>query len=238
MTGEVLALIERLERKPAVLVSGFGHRLVWAARDQPLTKRAQPAHPASATISARPGRTRPTARHASAAVVLLRIGLVLGTEGGLLSRGAHAVRIRPGRTGRRRTAMDVLDRARRSDPPDRPCHRQRRSRRARQRDGADHRLPTPKFAEELGRRAASAGDDAASGDRCCGPGGDFAEELLLGGQRVLPAKALASGFSFRHGDLASALGYILGEPTMDKSGRRLSAGAASRHRAGPAPAGR
>src|SRR5262249_33732556 len=40
--------------------------------------------------------------------------------------------------------------------------------------------------------------------------GDFADELLLGGQRVLPAKALASGFSFRQRTLAQALAAILG----------------------------
>jgi NAD dependent epimerase/dehydratase family enzyme len=40
-------------------------------------------------------------------------------------------------------------------------------------------------------------------------GGDFAEELLLGGQRVLPNKALASGFVFRHETLRSAFEAIL-----------------------------
>jgi hypothetical protein len=40
--------------------------------------------------------------------------------------------------------------------------------------------------------------------------GDFAKELLLGGQRVLPDKAAASGFKFRHETLASAFAAILG----------------------------
>jgi uncharacterized protein DUF1731 len=40
--------------------------------------------------------------------------------------------------------------------------------------------------------------------------GDFAKELLLGGQRVLPDKAEASGFKFRHETLASAFAAILG----------------------------
>ena len=42
-----------------------------------------------------------------------------------------------------------------------------------------------------------------------GVGGDFAEELLLGGQRVLPNKALSSGFVFRHETLRSAFEAIL-----------------------------
>ena len=39
--------------------------------------------------------------------------------------------------------------------------------------------------------------------------GDFANELLLGGQRVLPYKALSNGFKFRHESLRSALEAII-----------------------------
>jgi uncharacterized protein (TIGR01777 family) len=40
--------------------------------------------------------------------------------------------------------------------------------------------------------------------------GALADELLLGGQRVLPAKVQASGFEFRHPTLAGALAGIVG----------------------------
>src|ERR1700743_2788430 len=40
-------------------------------------------------------------------------------------------------------------------------------------------------------------------------GGDFANELLLGGQRVLPNKALSDGFVFRHQSVRSAFEAIL-----------------------------
>ena len=40
--------------------------------------------------------------------------------------------------------------------------------------------------------------------------GDFARELLLGGQYVLPQKILASGFVFRHPALDSALKAMTG----------------------------
>jgi NAD dependent epimerase/dehydratase family enzyme len=40
--------------------------------------------------------------------------------------------------------------------------------------------------------------------------GAFAEELLLGGQRVLPVAAAASGFRFRYPDIDTALGVITG----------------------------
>ena len=40
--------------------------------------------------------------------------------------------------------------------------------------------------------------------------GAFADELLLGGQRVLPDKAQASGFLFRHETVRSAFDAMLG----------------------------
>jgi NAD dependent epimerase/dehydratase family enzyme len=42
--------------------------------------------------------------------------------------------------------------------------------------------------------------------------GDFADELLLGGQRVVPEKALASDFAFHHPDIDGALAAIVGKP--------------------------
>ena len=42
-------------------------------------------------------------------------------------------------------------------------------------------------------------------------GGDLSRELMLGGQKVMPAVALASGFVFDHPHLAEALGAMLGE---------------------------
>ncbi|MEQ1710311.1 MAG: DUF1731 domain-containing protein, partial [Hyphomicrobium sp.] len=40
--------------------------------------------------------------------------------------------------------------------------------------------------------------------------GDFARELLTGGQRVLPAKAIAAGFRFRDSEIEAALARIIG----------------------------
>ncbi len=47
------------------------------------------------------------------------------------------------------------------------------------------------------------------------PLGGFADELLLGGQRVLASKALVSGFRFRHESLRSALNAIVGRAASD-----------------------
>ena len=45
--------------------------------------------------------------------------------------------------------------------------------------------------------------------------GQFAEELLLGGQRVVPARAEASGFTFRYPRLEAALDAIVGHEKGD-----------------------
>jgi hypothetical protein len=50
--------------------------------------------------------------------------------------------------------------------------------------------------------------------------GDLAKEVLLGGQRVVPAKAEAAGFVFRHATLSSALDTILGARQASKAGMR------------------
>jgi NAD dependent epimerase/dehydratase family enzyme len=49
--------------------------------------------------------------------------------------------------------------------------------------------------------------------------GDFADELLLGGQHVLPAKAELSGFKFRHPTLPSALAAMLRTTDAGRAGR-------------------
>lgn len=53
--------------------------------------------------------------------------------------------------------------------------------------------------------------------------GDFAREILLGGQNVVPEKAFASAFSFEFPTIGQALAATLG-PTKPKSGARSTPG--------------
>ena len=52
--------------------------------------------------------------------------------------------------------------------------------------------------------------------------GEFADELILGGQRVLPRKALASGFLFQHVELGAAFASILGNRPVSVPQERLA----------------
>jgi uncharacterized protein (TIGR01777 family) len=144
-------------------------------------------------------------------VVRLRIGLVLGTEGGVLSRLLTPFEFGlGGRIGHGRQWTSWIER----DDLVRLI---------------GHVIVTPSltgavnatapepatnatFTKELARalhRPAILPVPAALLRRLAG---DLAEELLIGGQRVLPDKVDASGFAFRHPTLRPALAAILGTP--------------------------
>jgi uncharacterized protein (TIGR01777 family) len=142
-------------------------------------------------------------------VVRLRIGLVLGTEGGLLSRLLLPFEIGAGgQIGSGRQWMSWIER----DDLVRLIA---------------HVVATPSLFGAVNATAPEPERNGAFGLALgralrrpailplpAAPlrllGGDFARELLLGGQRVLPEKALGSGFSFRHPRLDDALRAIVG----------------------------
>ena len=131
MTGDVVRLIARLERKPAVLVSGsaIGWYGLW--QDQVLTEFAKSHACFSHELcDAWENAARPADR-------AWRAGRLFADRPGARHRrrlhhaDADAVRIRPRRAAGLGQAVDVLDRARRSGSPDRPCDRKARTLRAR-----------------------------------------------------------------------------------------------------------
>jgi hypothetical protein len=67
-----------------------------------------------------------------------------------------------------------------------------------------------------------------------GLAGDLGDELLIGGQRVLPDKAELSGFKFRHLTLREALAAMLGSrpeparPQRASRGRKFAGGPRAR----------
>ena len=208
MTRGIVKLLARLVRRPAVLVSGsaIGWYGLW--QDQALTESAK-SHPcfSHALCEAWEGAARP-AEALGVRVVYLRIGLVLGTEGGFFTRMLTPFEFGlGGPLGTGRQWMSWIERddlirliAHVIVAPDLsgPVN-------------ATAPLPVTngKFTEELGRRLHRPVLFRIPGGLLRKLLGDFANELLLGGQRVLPYKALSNGFKFRHESLRSAFEAIL-----------------------------
>lgn len=137
MTADVIKLITRLERKPAVLVSGsaIGWYGLW--QDQVLTESAKShacfSHELCEALGGRgeargrPRRARRLFAHRPRDRHRWR----------LHHADADAVRVRPRRSARLGQAVDVMDRARRPRAPDRARHREARTHWPHQRHRAD-----------------------------------------------------------------------------------------------------
>jgi uncharacterized protein (TIGR01777 family) len=208
MTGDIVGLIARLTRKPGVLVSGsaIGWYGLW--QDQVLTESAkshvcfnhdlceaweQAAHPATAH---------------GVRLVCLRIGLVLGTDGGFITRMLTPFEFGlGGPLGSGRQWMSWIER----DDLVRLIAYVIAQSGINGPINATAPIPVTnnKFTEELARRLNRPAVFRIPAVLLRRIGGDFAEELLLGGQRVLPNKAIQNGFVFRHETLRSAFDAIL-----------------------------
>ena len=208
MTGDVVRLIVRLQHRPSVLVSGsaIGWYGLW--QDQPLTESAKAhgcfSHELCAAWEQEAGR----ASEYGVRVVYLRTGLVVGTEGGLLTRMLTPFEL--GLGGPMGSGKQWMSWIERDDLVRLIGH-------ALAKPGISGPInataPIPvtnrKFTEELGRRLRRPAIFRIPATLLHHAAGDFADELLLGGQRVIPNKALSSGFVFRHETLRSAFEAIL-----------------------------
>lgn len=206
VTEACVALIARLAVKPAVLVSGSAIGWYGLRGDEELDETAGGSACFSREVCL---RWEDAAERAGIRTVRLRIGLVLGPKGGLLARMLPAFRLGLGGPfGAGRNWMSWIHR---DDLVRLIAH-----------CIADDALSGPvnatapnpatgqDFAKALGRalhRPVFLKVPAAPLRLVLG---DFAEELLLGGQRVLPVRAEASGFAFRYPELDGALGEVLG----------------------------
>lgn len=208
MTRDVVQLIARLERKPRVLVSGsaIGWYGLW--QDQPLTESAKSHACFSHALCEAWEQAAQEAEPHGVRVVLLRIGLVLGIEGGFITRMLTPFEFGLGGplgSGRQwmswierddliRLIAHVIATAEIAGPINATAPL-----------SVTNNTFTAELARRLGRPALLRIPDAPLRRL----GGDFASELLLGGQRVLPNKALSHGFVFRHQSLRSAFEAIL-----------------------------
>jgi uncharacterized protein (TIGR01777 family) len=208
MTGALVQLIARLERRPTVLVSGsaIGWYGLW--QDQPLTESAKPHACFSHELCDAWEKAASRAAEYGVRVVQVRIGLVVGTEGGLLTRMLTPFEF--GLGGPMGSGQQWMSWIERDDLVRLMVHALAKSAIS---GPINATAPIPvrnmKFTEELGRRLHRPAVFRIPAALLHHVAGDFADELLLGGQRVIPNKALSSGFVFRHETLRSAFEAIL-----------------------------
>ena len=207
-TDDVVRLIARLERRPAVLVNGsaIGWYGLW--QDQPLTESAKAHGCFSHELCAAWEQAAGRAAEYGVRVVCLRIGLVIGTDGGLLTRMLTPFEFGlGGPIGSGKQWMSWIER---DDLVRLIAHALAKPELS---GPINATAPIPvtnrKFTEELGRRLQRPAIFRIPAGLLHRVAGDFADELLLGGQRVIPNKALSSGFVFRHETLRSAFEAIL-----------------------------
>jgi len=207
-TTDVVKLIARLERKPSVLVNGsaIGWYGLW--QDQVLTESAKSHACFSHELcEAWENAASPAGDH-GVRVAYLRIGLVIGTDGGFITRMLTPFEF--GLGGPLGSGKQWMSWIERDDLVRLIAHVITKPDLA---GPINATAPIPvtntKFTEELGRHLHRPAIVRVPAALLRVVGGDFAEELLLGGQRVLPNKALSNGFVFRHETLRSAFDAIL-----------------------------
>jgi uncharacterized protein (TIGR01777 family) len=201
--------VGRLDRPPSVVVSGSAVGWYGSRGDESLTE-SSPAAPAfTHRVCEAWEREAMAIASLGPRVVLLRTGLVLGVEGGLLARLLMPFEFGlGGRIGSGRQWMSWISR---DDLVRLICHAiATPSLNGPVNGTAPEPVRNADFAASLARQLRRPAILPLPALPLRRLGGDFAEEMLLGGQRVLPEKALASGFTFRHARLDSALGSILG----------------------------
>jgi uncharacterized protein (TIGR01777 family) len=217
MTHGVVRLIDRLERRPALLISASAIGWYGNWQDESLTEfdggkrcfghRVCEAWEQVARKAERPG-TR---------VVRLRIGLVLGTEGGMLANLLAPFEFGLGGPISGQQWMSWIER----DDVVRLIAHIMATREIAGAVNATAPMPVRNavFAQELARALHRPALMRLPAPVLRWLAGDLADELLLGGRRVMPDKAEGSGFKFRHETLRGALAAVLGtdRPAADHS---------------------
>jgi uncharacterized protein (TIGR01777 family) len=209
MTAAVVGLIGRLKQHPAVLVNASAIGWYGLHDDERLTEESAGHDCFSRELCVAWEAEADKAAAYGVRVVRLRIGLVLGTEGGPLSQLLLPFEFGAGgRIGSGRQWMSWIER---DDLVRLIVHAMATP----SLEGAvNATAPAPErnsaFVRALGRALHRPAILPLPALPLRLLGGDFARELLLGGQRVLPAKAIASGFTFHYPHLDEALKAVTG----------------------------
>ncbi|MGR4862368.1 TIGR01777 family oxidoreductase [Caulobacter sp. LARHSG274] len=211
-TRQVIKLIERLRTRPAVLVSGSAIGWYGLRGDEALDETGDGRDCFSRTLCVRWELAAQPAAALGVRLVTLRIGLVLAAEGGPLPRMLTPFELGlggPFGAGRhwmswihRDDLVRLIVHAIATPELNGPVN-----------GTAPEPVRNEAFAAALGRALGRPAFLPAPAAPLRLAFGAFADELLLSGQRVLPAAALSAGFRFRYPDLDQALAAIVGRMT-------------------------
>lgn len=207
-TRDVLRLIARLEHKP-MQVSGSAIGWYGLRGDEPLTEADGGKPCFSREICVRWEQAAVRAEALGARTVLLRTGLVLDRDGGMLARLLTPFEF--GLGGRFGSGAHWMSWIHRDDMVRLIVHAIATPALS---GPLNATAPEPVTNDVFTRSLAKALHRLALIPIPAWPLrlvlGDFAEELLLSGQRVLPHAALQSGFRFHHATIDAALRDIVG----------------------------
>jgi uncharacterized protein len=209
VTRSVLELLSRLQQKPDVLINGSAVGWYGLRGDEMLREHDPSTDCFTHELCAAWEAEAMQAKAMGVRTVLLRIGIVLGTQGGALTSMLTPFEF--GLGGAMGDGKQWMSWIARDDLVRLMAHCLARP----ELEGPVNAVaPNPVRNAEFTRRLAAALHRPAVFRI---PAfalklllGEFADELLLGGQRVLPAKALASGFQFQHAKLGDAFASMLG----------------------------
>jgi len=212
VTQALTDLFDRLDRRPSVLVSGSAIGFYGIDDDTTLDEAAAQGRGFAAELCAAWEGAAMRAALSGTRVVLLRIGLVLASSGGMLGGVLPVFEFGlGGPIGSGRQMMSWIHRddlvrliaAAAANPEiSGPLNAT---------------APNPVSNQGFVRALGHALGRPARLRLPAGPlrlmAGALAEELMLGGQKVLPVKAVFLGFRFRYPRIEDALGAILGRPS-------------------------
>lgn len=215
-TYGIARLIERLDRRPAALVSGSAIGWYGLRGDQPLTEENLGTPCFSRRVCVSWERAAKRAERLGVRTVYLRTGLVLDRSGGMLARLLAPFEFGlGGQFGDGRHWMSWIHR---DDIVRLICHAIAKDELA---GPVNAVAPEPVTNQRF---------TSALGTALCRPAivpipawplhlalGGFAEELLLSGQRVIPDVAMRSGFVFEYATIDAALAQIVGKPMRQAS---------------------
>ena len=204
----LVALVERLEVKPRVWINASAVGWYGMRGDEPLDESADAQDCFSHRVCAVAEGAAAAARDHGVRVVQLRIGLVLAREGGLLRQLLLPFRMGLGaRFGAGAHWMSWIERDDLVRLIGHVAHEE--SLRGPVNATAPHPVTNAEFVRLLGAALGRPAFLRIPRAPVTGLLGDLARELLFAGQRVVPRRALESGFEFRRSELPEGLRYAL-----------------------------